>query len=94
MAEVRLDLDLPAELVLHPSLEELGLLQDLEGDNIVGGFLPRKVHSPKLSPSQRLADLKIIQTPLLSSCRSGRHRARVVCILRRVGGGRGRRTVC
>jgi hypothetical protein len=39
VAEVRLDLNLPAELVLDPGLEELGLLEDLEGDNVVGGLL-------------------------------------------------------
>ncbi len=44
LPEVRLDLDLPAELMLHATLEQLGLAQHLERHDVLGAPLPGEVH--------------------------------------------------
>lgn len=68
--EVRLDLDLPPQLVLHPGPEQLVLLQDLEGHDIVRLLLSREVHRSELALAQRQPDLEVGEAPVLAlSCR-------------------------
>ena len=64
VAQVGLDLDLAAELMLDAGLEELGLLQHLEGDDVLGPLLPGQVDGAELAPAEGLADLEVVEGPL------------------------------
>ena len=66
VAEVGLDLDLAAELVLDAGLEKLGLLQDLERNDVLGTFLASQVDGTELAAAEGLADLKVVEGPLTS----------------------------
>mmetsp|Transcript_53902 Transcript_53902/g.161284 ORF Transcript_53902/g.161284 Transcript_53902/m.161284 type:complete len:205 (-) Transcript_53902:84-698(-) len=66
MAEVGLNLDLPAELMLDSRLDELGLLEDLEGDDVLGPFFPGEVDGAEFSPAEGLAYLEVVEDPLTS----------------------------
>ena len=67
VAQVGLDLDLTAELVLDAGLEQLGLLQDLERNDVFGTFLASQVDGTELAAAEGLADLKVVEGPLASS---------------------------
>lgn len=64
--EMRLDLDLPPQLVLHPGPQQLVLLQDLEGHDIVRLLLSSEVHRPELALAQRQPDLEVGKAPMLA----------------------------
>ena len=63
---MRLDLNLPPQLVLHPGPQQLVLLQDLEGHDIVRLLLSREVHRPELALAQRQPDLEVGEAPVLA----------------------------
>ena len=65
MSEVALYLDLSAQLMLHVGLQQLLLVQHLERDNKLGLLLPREVYMPELAPAEWLADLEIVDRPIL-----------------------------
>lgn len=57
--EVRLDLDLAADLLLDLVLDDLLLVEALEGDNVLGlGLCARHVDAAKLALAEGLADLE------------------------------------
>lgn len=66
VAQVRLDLDLTTELVLDAGLEQLGLLQDLERNDVFGTFFASQVDGTELAAAEGLADLKVVEGPLTS----------------------------
>ena len=66
IAQVGLDLDLAAELVLDAGLEQLGLLQDLESNDVLGTLLASQVDGTELAAAEGLADLKVVEGPLAS----------------------------
>ena len=51
--------------MLHVRLQKLLLVQDLECDNKLGLLLPREVYMPELAPAEGLADLEIVDRPVL-----------------------------
>lgn len=51
--QVRLDLDLPSQLVLDARSKKLLLLENLERHDVLRPFLPREVHRAELAPPQR-----------------------------------------
>lgn len=61
-----LNLDLPPQLVLHPGPQQLVLLQDLEGHDIVRLLLSREVHRAELALAQRQPDLEVGEAPVLA----------------------------
>ena len=61
-----LNLDLPPQLVLHPGPQQLVLLQDLEGDNVVRFLLSREIHRPELALAQGQPDLEVGEAPVLA----------------------------
>lgn len=73
---MRLYLDLSAELVLHAGLEELFLLQDLDGHDVARPLLPREVHRSELAPPQGTPDLEVAHGPVLPLPRRRPHAAR------------------
>lgn len=77
---MRLDLDLPSQLVLDPRPQKLLLLQHLERHDVLGPFLARQVHGAKLPPPEREPDLEVRQGPafaFLSRLAAAPGRARV-----------------
>ena len=62
--QMRLDLDLAAQLVLDVRLAQLALVQHFERDDEVGLLLARQVHLAKLAIAQRLANVKVVERPL------------------------------
>jgi len=62
---VRLNLDLSSKLVLHPSFEQLLLLEDLDGHDVARPLLPRQVHGPELPSAKGAADLEVGHGPVL-----------------------------
>ena len=62
---MRLDLDLSSELVLHIGLHELLLVEHLERHDELRLLLPGEIDMAKLAPSQRLANLEVVNRPLL-----------------------------
>lgn len=58
VAQVTLDLDLAADLLLDAALLEFVLVQDLEGADEAARALPREVHAAKLALAQGPANLK------------------------------------
>ena len=65
LPEVRLDLHLPPELVLHPTLLQLLLEEDLQGHDEHGVAFPGQVHIAKFTLPQGTADVKVLQAPSL-----------------------------
>ena len=61
---MRLDLDLPAQLVLDARLAQLVLEEDLERHDEVRLLLASEVDLAKLPVPQRLADVKVTERPL------------------------------
>ena len=61
---MRLDLDLPAQLVLDARLAQLVLEEHLERNDEVRLLLARQVDLAKLPVPQRLADIKVSERPL------------------------------
>jgi hypothetical protein len=61
VAQVRLDLNLAPELVLHVRLLELVFEQNLERDDVLAPLLARQVHVAELTAAQRFADVEIAQ---------------------------------
>lgn len=55
--------------MLHPGPEQLVLLQDLEGHDIVRLLLSREVHRPELALAQRQPDLEVGEAPALALSR-------------------------
>jgi hypothetical protein len=68
-----LDFNLPTQLMFNPSLEQLTFVQDFDGHNILAGFFSGEVYGTKLATAQWLANLKVVQAPLLSSLSSVCH---------------------
>ena len=58
---MRLDLDLPSQLVLHVRLLELVLEQHFQRDDVLASLLAREVDVPKLAPTERFADVEVAQ---------------------------------
>ena len=67
VAEMRLDFDLAPQLVLAAGLLHLMLEYDLERHDVLAASLARQIHVAELALAQRLADLEVVQAPLLSS---------------------------
>jgi len=65
MAQMTLNLDFTAELMLHVSFLQLGLEQDLDGDNVLGALFTRHVHISKLAFAQWSSDLEVTQLPTI-----------------------------
>ena len=63
---MRLDLDLPPELVLHLRLDQLRFEEDFQSNNIFALLLSCQVHVSKLSLAQRSANVKVSQRPFIS----------------------------
>lgn len=61
MAQMRLDLDLSAELVLDVRLLQLILEQNLERDDVLALLLARQVDVTELAAPERLTDVEIAQ---------------------------------
>jgi hypothetical protein len=68
MAEVGLDFDLAAELLLDFTLLELGLVEDFQGTDKSGGSFFGEVHSPELALSEGFADFEHTQVEFLRRC--------------------------
>lgn len=49
MAQVRLDLDLAADLLLQLGLLELGLVERLERADVAAGSFSRQIHAAELA---------------------------------------------
>ena len=49
MSQVAVDLDLAAQLLCHFALEELVLIEDLDGENILALLFPGQVDVAKLA---------------------------------------------
>ena len=64
---MRLDLDLPSQLVLDARLAQLVLEEHLERNDEVRLLLARQVDLAKLPVPQRLADIKVSERPLAPS---------------------------
>ena len=54
-----LDLDLPAELVVHFSLLYLLFVENFQGDNKFGALLTGKIHLAKFAFAETTPDVKI-----------------------------------
>eukprot|EP00968_Pinguiococcus_pyrenoidosus_P009875 scaffold770_cov255-Pinguiococcus_pyrenoidosus.AAC.28 len=63
MAQMRLDLNLAPKLVLHVALDELLLLQDLDGHDVLTILLAGEIHHSKLPAAERSSDVKVVQAP-------------------------------
>merc|ERR1719399_767532 len=61
VAEVRLDLDLAPQLVLHPVADELALVQYFQGESEMGAALLCQVHVTKLSRTEASPDVDFLQ---------------------------------
>ena len=61
--QVRLDLDLAAQLVLNASLAQLALVEHLQGDNKVRLLLTRQVDLAEFAVAERLANVKVVERP-------------------------------
>ena len=61
MSQVRLDLDLPSQLVLHVRLLELVLEQHFQRDDVLALLLARQVDVTELTAPERLTDVEIAQ---------------------------------
>merc|ERR1740117_1339483 len=61
MAAMRLDLDLPSQLVLHAVLDELLLVQHLQSEYKAGAAVPRNVHRAKFASAQALANINVLE---------------------------------
>lgn len=59
--EILLDLDLPSDLLLYSVLEDLGLHQAFQRDDVLRALRPRQVDTTELSSSQRFSDFKVGQ---------------------------------
>lgn len=59
--EFHLDADLTDELICHAVLQQLGLVDHLEGEDKVGGLLAGEVDLAKHSTAQHLANVKVVQ---------------------------------
>ena len=59
VSQVRLDLDLPSQLVLHVRLLELVLEQHFQRDDVLASLLARQVHVAELAAAQRLTDVEV-----------------------------------
>ena len=57
--QMRLDLNLSSKLVFHARLEELGLLQHLQRNYVLGRYLTSQVNRSKLPTTERLANFKV-----------------------------------
>jgi len=66
VAEMRLDLDLSPQLMLHLGLLQLRLEQDLERHDVLGRALPGEVHVPELALAERSTDVEILEFPPVS----------------------------
>lgn len=64
VAKVTLDLDLPPELVLDATFEELLLVEHLEGDDVLATLLSGEVDVAKLATTQRFPNFEIVDSPL------------------------------
>eukprot|EP00966_Prymnesium_polylepis_P122942 2842567-Prymnesium_polylepis.2 len=62
--QVRLDLNLTAQLMLDACLAQLRLVQHLQRDDEVRLLLARQVDLAKLPVAERLADVEVAQRPL------------------------------
>lgn len=74
--QVRLYLDLSTKLVLHPGLEQLLLLQDLDGHDVARPLLSREVHRPELALPEGAPDLEVAHGPVLPLPRRRSHASR------------------
>jgi len=63
VSQVGLDFNFSPQLVLHLSLLELGLEEDLQGHNVLTGLLPGEVDVTKFTLSQRTTDVEVLQFP-------------------------------
>lgn len=61
--QVRLDLNLPPQLVLHVALAQLRLVQHLERHDVAAGLFARQVDVAKLALAQRPANVKVVEPP-------------------------------
>lgn len=62
---MRLYLYLPPELVLHIRLHQLLLVEDFQSDDELGFLLSCQVNVAELPSTQGLADLEVVDGPLL-----------------------------
>ena len=60
---MRLNLNLPPELVLEVALLQLGLEQHFQGHNKFGFLLSRQIYITKFALAQWPANLKIFKSP-------------------------------
>ena len=61
VSQVRLDLDLPSQLVLHVRLLELVLEQHFQRDDVLASLLARQVHVAEFPATERFAYIKVFQ---------------------------------
>jgi len=66
VAEMRLDLDLSPQLMLHLGFLQLRLEQDLERHDVLGRALPGEVHVSELALAERSTDVEILEFPPVS----------------------------
>lgn len=63
MSEMRLNLDLSSQLMLHIALHQLLLVEHFERNNKLGLLFSCQVDMAKLSSAKRLPNFKIIDSP-------------------------------
>lgn len=59
--EFHLDADLTDELVCHAVLQQLSLVDHLEGEHKVGGLLTGQIDLAKHPTAQHLSNVKVVQ---------------------------------
>lgn len=71
--QVLLDLNLPTNLLLHLALDDFGLVETFEGEDVAWGALGADhVHAAKLAFSEWTAHVKVGQVPLACGTVSAR----------------------
>jgi hypothetical protein len=79
-----LNFNLPAKLMFDARLEQLGFVQDFNGDDVLAGLFSGEVDGTKLAAAEGFSNFKIVQAPLLSLSSSSYH---VIGVIRlRLGG--------
>ena len=63
MTQMRLNLNLPPQLMLHTTLQQLTLTQHLERDNVLCPTFTGEVDLSEFAPAEWLADFKVVECP-------------------------------
>ena len=63
MTQMRLNLNLPPQLMLHTTLQQLTLTQHLERDNVLCPTFTGEVDLAEFAPAEWLADFKVVECP-------------------------------